>query len=191
MGETLDMLKTRWKRLVAALLVAGCSLISARASADVPADAKANFREKGRVGVIGALTEDMWKGGFVFEHEHFEAQVLAHAGFYGNGSRDVHTLFKLGGRVALGTLNYFAFGAEYGPHPGSLDNHVSVGKSFQVGPYVSLQRYFAATPVMLNLWVNPFQYDHSFTNDGAGGRQKTNAWHVFQTGGFGIAYLFF
>jgi hypothetical protein len=191
MGETLDMLKTNWKRLVAALLFAGSSLIAAHVSADVPADAKANFREKGRVGVIGALTEDMWKGGFVFEHEHFEAQALAHAGLYGHGSRDVHTIFKLGGRVALGTLNYFAFGAEYGPHPGSLDNHVSVGKSFQVGPYLSLQRYFAATPVMLNLWVNPVQYDHTFVNDGAGGREKTNAWHVFQTGGFGIAYLFF
>jgi hypothetical protein len=180
-------------RILSALLVAAlCALSTQHAQAQAPAaaDPKANFREKGRVGIIGALTEDMWKGGLVFEHEYFEVQVLAHAGFEGK-TRDVHTLYKLGGRVALGTLNYFAAGFEYGPHPGSKDDGVKIGGSYQMGPYLSLQRYFAATPVMLNLWVNPVQYDHSLFSNGSGGTTTVNAWRVFQTGGFGIAYLFF
>jgi hypothetical protein len=178
----------------------GCSTLSiacaalAQEPAPTPApavDPKANFHETGRIGLIGALTEDMWKGGLVFEHEHFEVQVLAHAGFLNNKTRDVHTIFKLGGRIPLGTLNYFAAGLEYGPHPGSKDAGVSVGGSFQLGPYLSLQRYFAATPVMLNLWVNPVQYDHTLVANGGGGTETINAWRVFQSGGFGIAYLFF
>lgn len=156
-----------------------------------PVDPKANFHETGRIGLLGALTEDMWKGGLVFEHEHFEIQVLAHAAFQSNKTRDIHTIYKIGGRIPLGTLNYFAIGGEFGPHPGSKDQGVNVGGSFQVGPYLSLQRYFAATPVMLNLWVNPIQYDHTLVANGSGGKDTINAWRIFQTGGFGIAYLFF
>ncbi|HEY6876557.1 MAG TPA: hypothetical protein VI299_01010 [Polyangiales bacterium] len=160
------------------------------ASPPVAVDPKANFRETGRFGVIGALTEDMWKGGFVFEHEHWEVQALAHAGFYSRNDRDVHVILKAGGRVALGTLNYFAFGAEGQAHPGSLqDGHHDNG-SFQLGPYISLQRYFAATPVMLTLWVNPVLYDRYYSYEPSGAKHGYNGWHVFQTGGFGIAYLF-
>jgi hypothetical protein len=160
------------------------------APAAKPKDPKENFRETGRIGVLGAITEDMWKGGLIFEHEHFEAQVLAHAGFESDKTRDVHIIFKLGGRVALGTLNYFAFGGEFGPHPGSLDHGVKVGGSFQTGPYISLERYFAATPVMLTLWVNPVQYDYTLYNDGSGHAEAVKAIRIFQTGGFGIGYLF-
>jgi hypothetical protein len=160
------------------------------APAAKPKDPKENFRETGRIGVLGALTEDMWKGGLIFEHENFETQVIAHAGFESGKTRDVHIIFKVGGRVPLGTLNYFAFGGEFGPHPGSLDHGVKVGSSFQVGPYISLQRYFAATPVMLTLWVNPVQYDHTLYNDGTGHAETVNAFRIFQTGGFGIGYLF-
>lgn len=161
------------------------------AAAPALSDVHKSFRETGRFGLIGALTEDMWKGGVVFEHEHFEAQVLAHAGFEADHTRDVHIIMKAGARFALGTLNYLAIGGEFGPHPGSKDHGVSIGGSFQLGPYVSLQRYFAATPVMLCLWVNPVQYDHSIVPNAAGtGGTAKNAVRVVQTGGFGIAYLF-
>lgn len=154
-----------------------------------PVDPKANFHETGRIGVLGAITEDGWKGGVIYEYEYFEAQILAHADYESKDSHDIRVSYKLGGRVPLGTLNYLAFGAEFGHHPGGKVDGVSVSHDFLVGPYVSLQRYFAATPVMLNLWVNPVEYDHAV--DVEDGRAVTNvAWRIFQTGGFGIAYIF-
>lgn len=164
--------------------------IEAAAPSPAVVDPKANFKETGRFGVIGALTEDMWKGGVVFEHEHWETQALAHAGIYSKGNRDVHVIFKVGARMALGTLNYLAFGAEGQAHPGSLQDHHRDNKSFQLGPYISLQRYFAATPVMLNLWVNPVLFDRNYEFNEAGKPHAHNGVHFFQTGGFGIAYLF-
>ena len=163
------------------------------ASASEPAHGepkKEPFVEKGRFGVLGALTNDMWKVGLVFEHQHFEANVLFHAGFDSGDTRDLHFIFKAGGRIPLGTLNYLAIGAEYGPHWGSKDAGVSTGGSFQAGPYVGLQRYFAGTPLMINLWVCPASYEYFENNDGAGGLAKTKSVHVFRQGGFGLAYLF-
>jgi hypothetical protein len=155
------------------------------------ASTKAPFREHGRFGLAGALTEDMWKGGIIFEHEHFEAQVLAHAGPLGEQERDVHIIGKVGARLNLGTLNYLALGGEFGPHPGAREAGKNVGGAYQVGPYISLERYFAATPVMMVLWVNPIQYDHSRAVDANGEVKSANAIRVFQSGGFGLAYLFF
>lgn len=154
------------------------------------ADPKANFHETGRFGVLGALTEDLWKGGAVYEQEHFEVQLLAHAGFEGKRNRDVHMILKVGGRIPLGTLNYLALGAEAGTHVGTKEAGIALDEGYTVGPYVSLQRYFAATPVMLNLWVNPVRFDHVATADGTGGKTTSNAYRVLQAGGFGIAYLF-
>jgi len=153
-------------------------------------DPKANFHETGRFGVLGALTEDMWKGGAVYEHEHFEVQLLAHAGFEGKHDRDVHLIAKVGGRIPLGTLNYLALGGEVGTHVGSKEADKALNGGYTVGPYVSLQRYFAATPVMLNLWVNPVRFDRVATVDSTGEKTAYNAYRVFQAGGFGIAYLF-
>jgi hypothetical protein len=159
------------------------------ASPPAPVDPKANFHETGRIGVLGAITEDGWKGGVIYEYEYFEAQILAHAEYESKDSHDIRLSYKLGGRVPLGTLNYLAFGAEFGHHPSGKIDGVSVSHDFLVGPYVSLQRYFAATPVMLNLWVNPVEYDHAV--DVEDGRAVTNvAWRIFQTGGFGIGYIF-
>lgn len=159
--------------------------------ADAPKEpVKLPFREHGRIGVVGALTEDMWKGGLVFEHENFELQVLAHAGPLGDQERDVHIIMKAGGRINLGTLNYLALGAEYGPHPGSREQGKDIGGTFQAGPYISLERYFAATPVMLVLWVNPIQYDYQVAADGAGGVTREGHIRILQSGGFGLAYLF-
>ena len=65
----------------------------------------------------------------------------------------------------------------------------TVAAARRMASYVSLERYFAATPVMLCLWVNPVQYDHGVDADGAGGVIKENSVHVFQPGGFGMTYL--
>lgn len=148
------------------------------------------FVEKGRVGVLGALTDDMWKVGLVFEHEHFEANVLFHAGFESGGTRDIHVIFKAGGRVPLGTLNYLAIGGEYGPHWGSTQADTSVGGSFHVGPYASLQRYFARTPLMINLWVCPVSYEYMQYAAANGPATSVKSVNVFRQGGFGLAYLF-
>ncbi len=44
---------------------------------------------------------------------------------------------------------------------------------------------------MLVLWVNPVQYDHTLTaNEEGTGTVSSNAIRVFQSGGFGISYLF-
>jgi hypothetical protein len=183
------------RSLLAALTLCASTFCASGASAQdaLPAaDPKASFREKGRVGVIGALTEDMWKGGAVFEHEYYEVQLLAHFARFEHQSRDVHFMARAGGRVALGTLNYFAAGAELASHAGSRERGVDTGGAFEAGPYVSLQRYFAATPVMLNLWVNPVFYERSYELDGLdGSKAKNTAWRFFQNGGFGLAYLFF
>lgn len=151
---------------------------------------RANFREKGRIGILGAITEDNWKGGLIFEHEYFEVQLLAHAAFSSGDTRDVDTVGKAGLRLGLGTLNYLAIGGEFRTRAGSREAGVSVGGAYGVGPYLSLERYFAATPVMLNLWVNPFRYDHDQSAGPSGTAVGSNSVRVFQTGGFGLAYLF-
>jgi hypothetical protein len=174
------------------LAFAACNLATSAVLAEgaAPAsDPKANFREKGRLGILGAITEDGWKGGLIFEHEFFEAQILGHASYTNKDNYDIRLGYKLGARVALGTLNYFSFGAEFGSHPGAREDGVNISKDYIVGPYISLQRYFAATPVMLNLWVNPFEYDHEL--EVVDGHAHANpAWRFFQTGGFGLGYLF-
>jgi hypothetical protein len=169
-------------------LAATAALAEAPAPAPAP-EAKAPFREPGRFGVLGAITEDGWKGGLIFEHEYFEAQVLAHASYSSKDTYDIRVSYKLGARMALGTLNYLAFGAEFGSHPGAREDGVSIANDYVLGPYISLQRYFAATPVMLNLWVNPVQYDHELeVVDGHAHANPT--WRFFQTGGFGLGYVF-
>jgi hypothetical protein len=158
--------------------------------ADAKLDPKLNFREVGRIGVLGAITEDAWKGGLAFEYEYFEVQVLGHASYESKDTHDQRLSYKVGGRMPLGTLNYFAFGGELGHHPGGRENGVSLSRDYTIGPYISLQRYFAATPIMLNLWVNPVQYDHEIVVDDAGRGAANVVWRLFQAGGFGLAYLF-
>jgi hypothetical protein len=176
---------------ILALASGGIAPRDARAQEPAAAvkDPKLNFRENGRIGVAGAITEDGWKGGIIFEHEHFEAQILGHYDYQNKDTHDARISYKVGGRMPLGTLNYLAFGFEFGHHPGGREGGASLSSDYILGPYVSLQRYFAATPIMLLLWVNPVQYDHAVeVVDGVG--TATPTWRVFQTGGFGLGYLF-
>jgi hypothetical protein len=107
-----------------------------------------------------------------------------------NDSREIDVRVKVGGRVNLGTLNYLAVGGEVGLHPFTKDLGVDTSKQYQLGPYVSLQRYFAATPLMLLLWVNPVQYDHTLVAGANGKAEARNAIQILRTGGFGLAYMF-
>ncbi|MBU3655602.1 MAG: hypothetical protein FGM23_04505, partial [Alphaproteobacteria bacterium] len=57
------------------------------------------FRETGRFGVIGAITEDMWKGGFTYLSESWETSVIGHAGIDSkNKTTDIHVIAKAGYR---------------------------------------------------------------------------------------------
>ncbi len=155
------------------------------------ASAEDAFRETGRFGVIGALTEDMWKGGFTYLSESWETSLIGHAGIDStNETTDVHLIAKAGYRHNLGSFNYLALGAEFGTHPGSKDAGADVSGAWNAGAYVALERYFAGTNLMINLWVNPVSYTHNLSNNGTGGVLTSNTLHFLQTGGFGIAYLF-
>ncbi len=149
------------------------------------------FRETGRFGVMGALTEDMWKGGFTYLSESWETSLIGHAGFDGdNKTTDAHIIAKAGYRHNLGSFNYLALGGEFGTHPGSKDKGTDVSGAWNAGAYVALERYFAGTNLMINLWVNPVSYTHELSNNGTGGVLTSNTLRFLQTGGFGIAYLF-
>ncbi|MBX9768239.1 MAG: hypothetical protein K2X47_13275, partial [Bdellovibrionales bacterium] len=143
---------------------------------------------------LGALTDDQWKGGFVYQAESWEVNLIGHYGVTKidntPDSIETHLIAKVGGRSNLGSYNYFAYGVEYSAHPGRKDKGLDVSDSYAVGPYIALQRYFSGTNLMLNLWVNPFNYERSTDNDGSGGKTVSTINHFFQTGGFGVAYMF-
>jgi hypothetical protein len=140
-----------------------------------------------QLGLLGAITAERWKGGLVFERGHFEAQLLAHASFEAGGNRELDIDLKVGGRLDLGTRNWLALGLELDSFGGSRQDGHSLDGSFVAGPYLSIERYFADTPVMLCLWVNPVRYDRTKVS---GAHDPQHDVRIFQTGGFGIAYLF-
>jgi hypothetical protein len=148
-----------------------------------------NYSDKGRFGVMGAITEDMWKGGFVYEAPDWEFNMIGHYGITDGDTIETHVITKLGARWDIGHQNFFSAGIDYQMHPGRKEAGVSLSSEYQVGPYIGFQRHFAGSPVMLTLWVNPFQFDHGATVN-AGQVVHTNSRHFFQTGGFGVAYLF-
>jgi hypothetical protein len=165
------------------LVVAVCCRVSVAAAADQEPQAGLY----NQLGLLGAITEERWKGGLVFERGHFEAQLLTHFSLEDGDNRELDIDLKLGGRLDLGTRNWLAFGVEFDSFAGSREAGHSLNGSFAVGPYLSIERYFADTPVMLCLWVNPVRYDRTQV-EGVSGYPVHDV-RVFQTGGFGIAYL--
>ena len=153
------------------------------------ADGK-DFEETGHFGVLGALTEDMWKGGFAYFAEKWEFNLIGHYGNEGNNTIETHVITKIGYRHNMSNYNYLAVGLDYGSHPGRKSSGISVSDEYQIGPYISFERYFPNTPVMLVLWVNPFQFSHGSEIGSDGVKENINSRHFFQTGGFGISYLF-
>jgi hypothetical protein len=166
-----------------ALAIAVCGHATAAA-----ADEALPTTQHHQLGLLGAITEERWKGGLVFEREHFEVQLLAHASFENGGNRELDIDLKVGGRLDLGTRNWLALGLEFDSFGGSRQAGHSLSGSFATGPYLSIERYFADTPVMLCLWVNPIRYDRAKVS-GLPGYPQHDV-RIFQTGGFGIAYLF-
>lgn len=130
----------------------------------------------------------------VYEGRWLEAQVLYHRNDDDGDTSDSHLLSKVGYRWDIGNSNYFAIGGQYGTHPGAKAHGVKIDDTYEVGPYISLERYFPGSNLMLCLWVNPYLYEHRTdgTEAPTGGFMKvsTNSRHYFQNGGFGISYLF-
>lgn len=173
-------MKKYWYCFLAALISVGSS---------VHASEGVEFKEKGSFGVMGAITEDMWKGGLVYQAESWEFSAIGHLGISDGDNIETHVITRVGLRHNLGASNYFAYGADVQFHPGRKVGGIDVSDAYQIGPYVALERYFAGTNLMISLWVNPFQFDH-VTDASAGSKVVSNSRHFFQTGGFGIAYMF-
>ncbi|MBX9768933.1 MAG: hypothetical protein K2X47_16790 [Bdellovibrionales bacterium] len=153
-----------------------------------------DFVEKGSFGVLGAITDDHFKAGFVYQAESWEASLTGHYSVIKKNAKpdSIKTLavIKAGGRKNLGSHNYFAYGVEYSAHPGESDQGVDVSDAYSLAPYIALQRYFAGTNLMLSLWVNPFNYNYDSESNGLGGKTNPISNQYFITGGFGVAYLF-
>ncbi len=152
------------------------------------------FREEGRFGFLGAITDDLWKGGFVYEHEKFEVQALYHVNWDDGDVVESHLLTKVGYRINLENYNYLAIGAQYNAHPFAHAGDISLSSTYETGPYVSFQRYFPGTNIMLQIWVNPVLFEHAVTaetqSDGSMMAVSSNSRRIMQTGGFGVTYLF-
>ncbi len=150
----------------------------------------AEFTETGRFGLMGTVTDDLLKAGPVFYSENFEVSAFAHYENDSDNTTQLDTMFKVGYRIPLQHSNYLSFGAEYSPEFAQKVSGVSVSGTYKIGPYVGFQRYFAGNHLMLNFWINPFYFESTKQSDGAGGIATFIDHRYFQTGGFGIAWLF-
>lgn len=172
----------------------------ASSPAPVPAEAPApkshDTVETGHFGLVGAVTNDGFQSGLTRVGEHYEAVLTADASFaalksssgVSGATGDLGLTMRAGPRISLGSLNYLALGAQGHRIFFGKDNGVSTAGSFTVGPYVGLERRFAGTPLMISLWVLPYQFSHEYLADG--GKQVTIDTHqFFQGGGFGLTYL--
>ena len=155
---------------------------------------KNHFKEPGRFGLVGAITQDGFQFGGARIAEHYQVVLTADASYGtvsgGSGSTgDVGTTLRVGPRFGLGQLNYLVIGGQGHVSLFGRDNGVSTMGQFSAGPYVGLERHFAGTPLMISLWVLPYQISREVSNDGAGGRQVMLNHEFFQGGGFGLTYL--
>jgi hypothetical protein len=155
---------------------------------------KSNFKEPGRFGLLGAVTSDGFQFGAARVGEHYEVVLTADASYAeirgGAGSTgDIGTTLRAGPRFGLGQLNYLVVGAQGHTSLFGRDNGVSTMGQYALGPYVGLERHFAGTPLMISLWVLPYQFERTVANDGSGGRQVMLSHQFFQGGGFGLTYL--
>ena len=156
-----------------------------------------DFKEPGRFGFVGAITEDAFQFGGTRVGEHYEVVLTADASFasiHGSsalkgGLGDVGITLRGGPRFSLGHLNYLSFGVQGHTHVFGKDDGVSTDGAYTIGPYIGLHRNFAGTPLMISLWVLPYEFSRDVMNDGSGGRVTLEQHQFFQAGGFGLAYL--
>ena len=172
----------------------------AASTKDQPAAAAPNhddFVEPGRFGLLGAITDDAFQFGGLRVDEHYELAFTADASFASRGGSsaihgglgDFGLTLRGGPRFSLGHLNYLSFGAQGHMPLAGKDDGVSTYGSYAVGPYVGVSRNFAGTPLMITLWVLPYEFTRDLFNDGAGNQVALEQHKFFQAGGFGLAYL--
>ena len=156
-----------------------------------------DFREPGRFGLIGAITDDAFQFGGIRADEHYEAVLTLDGSFAALGGSsaikrglgDMGVTLRGGPRFSLGHLNYLSLGAQGHTHFFGKDDGVSTLGGYTVGPYVGMSRNFAGTPLMITLWVLPYEFSRELMNDGAGNQVSLEEHKFFQAGGFGLAYL--
>ncbi|MDB4945708.1 MAG: hypothetical protein JWP97_5242 [Labilithrix sp.] len=168
------------------------------AAADKPQDSAAAkaaaFREPGRFGIVGAITSDGFQFGGARLGEHYEAVLTADAStsvLKGGGSPggDLGITLRGGPRFGLGKFNYLSVGVQGHVSVFGKDNGVSTEGSFTAGPYVGVSRHFAGAPLVITLWVQPYEFEREVSNDGDGHRAIVYQHAFFQGGGFGLTYL--
>lgn len=154
-----------------------------------------DYVEPGRFGTEFLMTTGNMQVGGIYVSDSFEA-ALDFAGQWGTGGNspaksdsDYGAEVRLGKRFNIGDFNYIVLGLDGSTNAGSSGG-VSIAGTYNVGPYVAVERHFSGTHIMLNAYVLPVNYFHSVGNDGNGNKVNTNSVEVFYEGGVGIAYLF-
>ncbi len=156
-----------------------------------------DFKEPGRFGFVGAITDDAFQFGGTRVGEHYEVVLTLDASFasiHGSsalkgGLGDIGVTVRGGPRFSLGHLNYLSLGVQGHESFFGKDDGVSTEGSVAIGPYVGVHRNFAGTPLMISLWVLPYEFTRELMNDGAGNQVSLEQHRFFQAGGFGLAYL--
>ena len=166
------------RKLAALAAGAALSLVAFTASAE-------EAKEPGRTGLLGAVTDDLFKFGLVRLEENWELNLLAHGEYSDSDNHQVDVMARTGVRWNLGAYNYGVLGAQVQTLVDGKVGGATTAGTLQAGPYVGLERYFAGTNIMISLWVNPYYYDREKLGD-----TSVVTHRVLQNGGFGVAYLF-
>ena len=166
------------------------------------------YVEPGRHGFQLSVTEDTVFGGYTYKSNHFDALFNFSGHSYGSGNQPFSYPINAhaGYRINIGDHNYIAtglavnfvlFGKDYGNGAGNqlvLPNNpsahgVSLFGMGRYGNYVSLQRHFPHSNLMIELWTMPYAYQLNIMNAN-GQKVVSHDNRYFESGAVGIAYLF-
>lgn len=100
---------------------------------------------------------------------------------------DIGVELRVGKRFNIGSFNYFSAGAFAQTELFAVTSGVQSNGHYLAGPYIGFQRHFSGTNLMLTLYVLPVNYTYTPAFQGVA---STQGWQFFQTGAFGLAYLF-
>ncbi len=157
-----------------------------------------DFKETGHMGAIGALTDDLFKVGFVYMHQDWETQFLIHGDSTDPKTNwHMHGILQIGLRNYIGSFNYFAYGISFQsellgistyevPNIQEIVTYHRAFKNMSIGPYIALERYFSGTNLMLNFWVLPVSYSKYIGEQG----ENDHSWEFFKKGAIGVTILF-
>ncbi len=166
------------------------------------------YTEPGRHGVQLSVTEDTVFGGYVYRTEKLDLIVnfSGHSYVGANQPYSWPINFHVGYRFNLQNHNYLAaglaanfvlFGTDYGsgngnqlipPNPSTATGVDMFGMG-RYGTYISLQRHFPHSNIMIELATMPYAYQINIMNIG-GTKTYSYDHRFFESGFVGIAYLF-